>query len=276
MFLVMVDIASNLSGFRFMRSAGIDSRRADPVDRELIASVDAKEVCVKAFCLKRRPALVLAVAIAVLGVVATPAVAGPLFPMPAFPGAGFPIAPFVVHMATGGPVFLPPGAALGPIVFGDGLASPDPHHWEIEINNPGAIGVPLASNVIISGPGGLLVTGFLTLAPGASAYFTFPYADIPDAGGLYSFTAANPIGPGATPFFVDSDVLEYLAPTIGPGAVGPLFLGGPGAFGAFAPGLPSITLTIGVVPEPSTILAFAGLGGLAVLAVRKRMTKLPT
>ena len=202
------------------------------------------------------------IAIGIASLVPVAAVAAPLVALPAHPPG------FVVHLPPIGPTPLPPGAIIGPIPYFDGMPNPlDPHHWEIELNN-GALGV-MMSDVLITVPGGgIAFFGNITLGAGVSAYWDIHYADVPEVGGPWFFTATNPLG-GPFGLTVDTSVIEYNFPLVGPGPVGPVFIGGPGLV---APPMflgPPITFT--VVPEPATItMALCGAIAVAGAAYRRR------
>jgi hypothetical protein len=192
----------------------------------------------------------------------------------ALPLVGNPVAThppgFVVHLPNVGPVPLPPGGIVGPVPFFDGIPNPlDPHHWEIELNNFGA--VPLASDVVIAVPGGgIAFLGNITLVPGGSAYWDIHYPDVPEVG-PYVFFATN--SPGGVPTWtIDSSVIEYNFPMAGPPpGGGPIFVGPPGSFVGPALGGPLISINI---PEPST-LALASVAAVATgfFAARRRRKK---
>lgn len=211
--------------------------------------------------LGRSRALAATAFMAFVGPLAMPLSAAPLF---GFPFATHPPG-FVVHLLPIGPVPFPPASAIA-APFGDALVSPpEPHHWEIELNNFGT--AVTSSNVSIAIPGGgVAFLGNITLFPGGSVYWDIHYADIPEVG-PYLFQAFNPAG--GVPFWsLDTSVIEYQQIPGGPAPIdsGPIFLGPggiPGGFaGAFLPGAPTIFL---VIPEPSILLA--GIGGIAALAV---------
>jgi hypothetical protein len=203
----------------------------------------------------------LALSVAVLTSTAPTTRAAPVFPMPdplgGHPGYG-------VNLAPTGPGFLAPGGALGPLLFFDGIPSPDVGHWELEINNPNPF--PIIFDITFVFPGGP-VAGSLSLPPGSSGYFDLGYIDAPPemSPPLWSLSAAAapgaPLGGGIT---IDTDMIETPAPTHPAGlatfaSAGP---GGPGAFGAPSGG-PGVTLTLVLVPEPSSLaLLGAGLIGL--------------
>lgn len=185
--------------------------------------------------------------------------AAPIFALPN--GAVHPPG-FVVLMPSPGVALLPPGGALGPLFFGDGLASPDLHHWELELNNPNPFG--MGFNVSFVTPSGIFGGG-VGLPAGSSLYFDVMYADAPPEVGAWSITAVAAVGmPG--PIFLDTDVLEYPFPVGAVPGIGAAIPGGPpgAVFGAPFGGAPVVTLTIGPVPEPTTGWLL-GLGALGVI-----------
>lgn len=205
-------------------------------------------------------------AVALFSVVTTSR-AAPLFPLPdplgAHPGFG-------VNLPPTGPGLLAPGGTLGPTLFADGILSPDVGHWELEFHNPNPF--PVAFDLVLMYPGGP-TTGGLTLFPGGSMYFDIGYLDAPPevSPPLWVVTAmagpAAPIGPG---IFIDTDAIESPIPSHGPGPAAIVPAGAGGAFGPLI-GTPPVTVTLAVVPEPSS-LALVGIGaaGLVGYVLRRR------
>jgi hypothetical protein len=197
--------------------------------------------------------------------------AAPFFPMPdpfgAHPG-------FVINLPPAGPGLLPPGGALPPLVFPDILASPDLGHWELEFNNP--VPFPVTFDLTLAFPGGVVLGG-LTLLPGGSMYFDIGYFDAPPevSPPLWVVTAVAapgaPIGPG---ILIDTDAIESPFPTGVPGLAPPV-PGGPGGIFGPAVGGPGVTVTLALIPEPSS-LALVGIGvvGLASCVWRRRSRNL--
>lgn len=202
-------------------------------------------------------------------IVVTPALlrAGPLVAHPAathVPG-------FVIHLAPAAPAPLPPGGGtVGPIPYSDFLPNPvEPHHLEIELNNPAAI--PASFNVAMSYPGGAFPLTGISLAPGASAYWDIHYSDIPPEVtffGGYTITATNP-SPLAPLLTVTMSVIEYPFPIFLPPGGGPIIVGGGAVLPAPLIGEPPVF--INVVPEPATAgMAIIGLAALAMTARRRK------
>ena len=115
----------------------------------------------KASPLSRWCAISMAMLLA-LGLSTAPLLAAPLF---LHPGGTHPPG-FAVHLPAFAPApLVPAGAAVGPIPYGDLLPNPfEPHHLEIELNNPTA--VPASFNVAITYPGGAFPLTGISLPPG--------------------------------------------------------------------------------------------------------------
>jgi hypothetical protein len=214
-------------------------------------------------CLCQFCALTIAIAF-VIGA-PTMLLAGPLVAHP----AGTHPPGFVTHLAPAAPAPLPPGGGtVGPIPFGDFLPNPfEPHHWEIELNNPA--GIPASFNVTMSYPGGGFPLTGISLAPGASVYWDIVYSDIPPEVGAYTITATNP-SPLAPLLTITTSVIEYPFAILLPGS-GPTIVGG----GAVLPDpiLDEPPVFIEVVPEPATAsMAIIGMAALALIKRRRTTT----
>lgn len=209
-------------------------------------------------CFAFRGALVAA-AIAWAVALVPPAIAGPIFPLP--PGSHVP--GFGIHLVTGIGV-LPPGGALPAIPFADFIASPDPHHWELELHNPNPF--PMMFTATFIAPGGPYAAD-IGLLPGMSVLLDVHYMDAPEMGppGTWVMTASSsPLMPG--PITVDAMVIEYpMASGAMPG-FGPPVFSAPGGFFGPPTGLPGPTFG---VPAPAT-LALLALAGLALPRSRHR------
>lgn len=224
------------------------------------------------FVIRRPLAGALAAGALVFSIAATCAHAAPFFGFPAGshgPGFG-------VNLPPTTPGVLSPGGSIGPLTFGDSIASADLGHWEVELSNPNLF--PMVFDVTFIFPGGPVI-GNLTLPPASSAFFDVDYLDTPPevSPPLWSLSASS--DPGMAGFlFVDSDAIEYPAPA-GPGVPGlgaPVAGGGPGG-GGVVWGLPTggigVTLTLEVVPEPSSLtLTGLGVAGLAGRVRRRPKT----
>lgn len=188
----------------------------------------------------------------------------PIFPLPGVPPHP---AGFVTHLAPTGPIGLVPGGTIGPIFYGDGLASPDLHHWEIEIFNPLA-GVVATFNVNFVLPTGV-VSGSVILPGMSSVYFDMHVLDIPPEIGPWvigvSSSTTMPI-----PVLVDQSVIEYpFATGAMPGLGGFLSSSAAAVFGPPLPGAPDVTFDIRPVPAPGAF-ALLGLAGLIGITRRRR------
>jgi hypothetical protein len=190
--------------------------------------------------------------------------ANPIFPLPGVPPHP---AGFVTHLAPTGPLALPPGGVIGPILYGDGLASPDLQHWEIEISNPIA-GAVATFNINFVLPTGV-VSGSVILPGMTSIYFDVHVLDLPPEVGLWQIgVVATPNMP--IPVTVDQSVIEYpFATGALPGLNNVIPSNAAIVWGAPLPNAPSVTLTIRPVPAPGA-LALLGLAGMIGMKRRRR------
>lgn len=185
--------------------------------------------------------------------------ANPIFPLPGFPPHP---AGFVVHLAPTGPINLPPGGAIGPILYNDPLPSPDVHHWEVEIFNPvgGAVSTFNVNFVLPTG----VVSGSLILPGISSAYFDLHVLDLPPEVGVWAIGVnSSPNMP--TPLLVDQSVIEYpFATGALPGLNNVIPSNAAVVWGAPLPGAPDVTFTIRPLPAPGamTLLGLAGIVGI--------------